>query len=309
MKPIATLTLNPALDVTTEVDKVEANRKLRCAPERRDPGGGGINVARAVTLLGGEAVALYPRGGETGHNLESLLADQGVPQRAVPVAGAVREDFTVRETASGASYRFVLPGPELSQPEWQACLDALEDLEPRPDYLVASGSLPRGVPEDIYARVADRARELGIRLILDSSGQSLRAALERGLFLVRTNLREFQELLGTETDSDDQLEQRARQFVAQGGAEVVVVTLKDRGALLAAREGSWRVTAPKVEVVSPSGAGDCFVAALTLALARGEDYPTALGQGMAGASAAMLTPGTELLRREDMERLVQEMAE
>jgi hypothetical protein len=162
--PIATLTMNPSLDIATSTERVVPTDKLRCEPPRRDPGGGGINVARVVHILGGRATAIHPAGGATGSMFEELLAQAGVGRRMVQIGNPTREASTIDEAASGKQFRFVLPGPELTEEEAQRCLDELAALEPRPAFVVANGSLPPGVPDDFYARVARLTRELGVRL-------------------------------------------------------------------------------------------------------------------------------------------------
>ncbi|WNZ64425.1 PfkB family carbohydrate kinase [Myxococcus sp. MxC21-1] len=140
MPHIVTLTLNPTIDVATSVPEVTPEHKLRCGPVRRDPGGGGINVARVVRELGGEAIAVYTRGGATGSQLEELLEEKGLLRRSVPLQDATRESFTVAEGTGAREYRFILPGPTLSEREWQRCLNALEDVAVGAAFIVASGS-------------------------------------------------------------------------------------------------------------------------------------------------------------------------
>ena len=178
MTAITTLTLNPALDVSTSTPEIRPADKLRCAPERRDPGGGGINLARVIRRLGGDATAVYPAGGSTGAMLTALLKDEGLPGVCVPIRGDTRESFTVSETATGREFRFVLPGPAVPPAALKACLDAV--LAPRTPWLAASGGLPPGAPQDIYARLARRTRRSGQRLAVDCAGPALRAALVSG---------------------------------------------------------------------------------------------------------------------------------
>jgi len=173
MSRIATLTLNPAMDLSTGVERVEPTRKLRCSLPHYDPGGGGINVARVITRLGGACTALCPTGGSAGHWLEKRMRDEGLHSVFLPIADETRVSFTVHEHSTGAEFRFVMPGPHLTEPEWQACLSQLEQMPEFPDLLVASGSLPPGVPVDFYARLARLCRERGARMVLDTSGPAL----------------------------------------------------------------------------------------------------------------------------------------
>jgi 6-phosphofructokinase 2 len=306
VRRIVTLTVNPALDVATDVPAMVADIKLRCGPVRREAGGGGINVARAITALGGSALALHATGGPTGDLIEACLREEGVPQRRLRIAGTTRENLAVLDRSSGERFRLVLPGPDTTDAEWRRCLDAAVDAAEGP-YLVASGSLPPGVPADFYARLARALEQSGTRLLLDTCGAPLRAALDGGVHLVKPNFREFDELVGGEP-TDLARERRAAALVATGRAEIVIVTLGARGALLVSATDRVRIPAPSVpRVESPVGAGDCFMGALAMALTHGREPAEACAFGVAAAAAAMMTPGTQPCRRSDAERLFGEM--
>jgi 6-phosphofructokinase 2 len=301
MKGIATLTLNPTVDLTMSVDKVMPTRKLRCDNPRRDPGGGGINVARAFHELGGTVTAVFPAGGPTGLFLKEILRLKGIAYRDVEFKALTRESFSINETSSGDQYRFVLPGPILTKDEWESCLEKITHLEPAPSFVVASGSLPRGVPDDFYARLASILKERETRLILDTSGEPLRIALEEGVYLVKPNLEELAELMNEDLEEPAAQEQACRKLISQGGCEVVTLTLGSEGALLVSREEIVRLPALKVQVNSAVGAGDSFVAGVTLGLVRGWPLRQAFCLGMAAGTASLTTPGTELCRRADTE--------
>lgn len=307
MPPIVTLTLNPALDVSTAAAQVTPEHKLRCETARFDPGGGGLNVARVVRELGGDSLALYPRGGPTGDLLEQLLEARGVPRRAISIAGFTRESFTVTDKRSGQEYRFVLPGPVLTQPEWQACLDALAESAVGAGFIVASGSLPPGAPVDFYARVARVAKRLGVRCVVDSGGEPLRAALAEGVYFAKPNRREFRDMTGATGDDVASLAPAARAFVEKGAAEVLVVSMGADGALLTTRDTQLRAVPPPVVTSSSVGAGDSFVAGMSYALSRGLAPAEAFRWGVAAGTAALITPGTELCRRGDTERLLEQV--
>jgi 6-phosphofructokinase 2 len=304
MKPIVTLTINPTIDLATTVEEVTPEHKLRCSPERRDPGGGGLNVARVIRELGGESLALYPRGGHTGELLEQLLEEQGLRRWSIPISGNTRENFTVAEKKSPREFRFVMPGPTLSEKEWNALLDSLSTVAADADYIVASGSLAPGVPVDFYARVARVARKQKARLVIDTSGEPLRAALEEGVFFVKPNRKEFRDMMGADVDDPAALAAAARSFLERGSAELLVVSKGAEGALLTTREGQYRATPPPVETHSSVGAGDSFVGGMTLGLARGLPPEEAFRWGIASGTAALLSQGTELCRRADAELLL-----
>lgn len=304
MTAIPTLTMNPALDLSTSTARVEPTHKLRCGPALVHPGGGGINVARVLARLGADVRALYPAGGVTGSVLHRLLQDEGVADEVFAIAGETRESFSAHEESTGLDYRFVLPGPTLSGIEWQECLDRSLAAAAGSGWLVASGSLPPGAPEDFYARLARRCREGRIRLVLDASGPPLAQALAAGVHLAKPSLRELAQL--TQAPLATQAQQRAAcaALLRSGQAQVLALSLGADGALLVTRDGAWRAPALQVAVVSTIGAGDSFVGGLVFALARGDDAPTAFRYAMAAAAAALLSSGTALCRADDVARLL-----
>lgn len=304
---ILTVTVNPAVDLLTSVEHVVPTLKMRCGPVRRDPGGGGINVARVCRRLGAEATALFTAGGATGALLEQLLEQENIGRLVVPAAAATREDFTVLEAATGNEFRFVVPGEPLTEPEWRGCLDALAACA-APDFIVASGSLPPGAPEDFYAKVGAIARAIGAPWALDASGAALRRGIEAGPALIKPNLRELRDLTGEVLDRDGDLLPCCQNLIRRHGVGMVLLSLGSGGALLVSAEGAWRAPAANVEPVSTVGAGDSLLAGMVFALAEGRASPDALRLAMAAAAATTLTPGTGLARREDivaLERLIE----
>ena len=303
MARIVTVTINPAVDVSTTVDRVEPVRKLRCRAERREPGGGGINVARVINRFGADVVAVYAAGGVTGQMLQGLVEREGVAARQVAVAGMTRESFTVLDETTQAEYRFVLPGPELSEPEWGACIEEVQRLTSRDDDIIASGSLALGVPEDFYARLATAAKTSGCRFIVDASGPPLRRALEAGVYLAKPNLRELQGILDEPLEDRQSQVRACRRVIEQGGAEIIALTLGSEGALIVTRDAAWFSEPMPVKVISSVGAGDSFLGALVWSLSSGGDLADALRCAVAAGSAALLAPGTQLCRPEDVRRL------
>lgn len=302
---IVTLTLNPAVDLACEADSVQPTRKVRTTSEQFDPGGGGINVARVVNELGGESLAVLMAGGATGQFLRELLDREGVACRTVPVAGLTRISVAIHERSSGLEYRFVPEGPAVSNAEWRALLDALAELDS--DWLVASGSLPRGVPEDFYARLAALSASRHQQFVLDSSGSALRAALGKGITFIKPSLSEFEGLVGHEVRERREQDAEAVGLAREGAARLVVVSLGVAGAVMANANRALRLPAPKVPVRSAVGAGDSFVAAMTLGLARGLPAEDAFAWGIAAGSAAVMRYGTAHPRRSDIEMLHQQI--
>ena len=304
---ITTLTMNPAIDASTSVPYVLPDRKLRCRPPRHEPGGGGVNVARAVRRLGGDAEAWFPVGGPGGELLTRLVDAEGVRQRAVPVAVWTRENVNVFEEVSGRQFRFCMPGAAIREDEWQALIAGLQRLDPPPDFLVASGSLPPGVPSDFYARLAVAARARGSRVVLDTSGEALALAVEGGVYLLKPSLRELQSLMGERDLDEASLVQAAGMAIERGWCDVLVLSLGAGGALWRTASEGERLAAPTVRVRSSVGAGDSMVAGIVLALAQGRPLRDAVRFGVAAGAATVMNPGTELCHREDVDRLYRQV--
>ena len=302
MAAIVTLTMNPALDIATATGRVVPSHKLRCDRPRYDPGGGGINVARTVHALGGDALAIFPVGGAAGEMIRHLLKEEGVAHQAVGIAGFTRESLNIDERATGQQYRFILPGPELGVADQERCLDALAAAASSAAFIVASGSLPVGVPEDFYARVAEVAKRYGRRFILDTSGPALKAA-GKGVYLLKPSLRELEELAGRAVGGEAEELAAARELIEQGRSEVVVLSLGARGALLVTEQMAERFAAIPVAAKSTVGAGDSMLAGIILGLNRGLALSEAVRFGMAAGAAALLGSGTQLCRYDDVVRL------
>jgi 6-phosphofructokinase 2 len=307
MTDIVTITPNPAVDLSTTVERIVPIAKLRGTSRQRDAGGGGINVARVITRFGGDVTALYPVGGATGGLLRQLLDREGVVSRTCPTMEETREDFFVRETATGQPYRFILPGPTLSESEWQACLDLLVGLDPFPRYVIGSGSLPDGVPADFYARVARIAHQHGAQMILDTSGPALSAAVAEGVDLIKPSLREMRELAGGELTDAATWELAAIALVASGKVTTVALTMAHLGAILVTRDRVLRAQPLVIEPVSAVGAGDSFLGVLIHRLAAGAALDDAFRWAVAAGAAALLSAGTALCHPDDVRRLAAEV--
>ena len=307
MKTIVTLTMNPAIDTSSGIDYVVAERKLRCKPARHEPGGGGINVSRAIRNLGGESLALYTSGGPTGTMFQDLIDAEDLDHRPIAIGDSTRQNFIVLEESTDRQYRFGMPGPALKESEWKKVLYELSNLDPKPDYIVLSGSLPPGVPGDFYARAARMGKDEGSQIIVDTSGEALRLTLKEGVYLLKPNIRELRELAGSELRDESEQEAAAIQLVESGQSEVVVVSLGAAGVMMVSSDGCERFRAPTVPIKSKVGAGDSTVAGMVLSLARGKSLIESVRFGVASGAAAVMTPGTELCRKEDAERLYERM--
>lgn len=304
--PILTITLNPALDVTTAAERVVPDIKLRCAAPRVDPGGGGINVSRAIRAMGGDSTALVALGGATGQRIAELLAETGIPLMTLPAPGETRQSLTVDDRTIRQQYRFVMPGPEWSRADVAAALEAAAGAAGPGALVVLSGSNPPGVPARFAALLAERLRGSGARLIVDTSGPALAeiaAATDRRVEILRMDDDEAEGLAGRPLPYRADTAAFAASLVASGAAHGVIVARGRDGNIIATDQGIWHAEAARVQVVSKVGAGDSFLAGFTLGHARGWPVGEALGLAAAAASATVLTPATELCRGEDVERL------
>lgn len=302
---IVTLTLNPAIDVSTDAETVRHTRKVRTTNERMEPGGGGINVARVLSRLGADVHAIFLGGGVTGQVLDDLLARGGIERTMVEIADDTRLSLTVVETSTGNEYRFVPQGPDIRECEAAAALQAVAAVQS--DYFVASGSLPPGIPDDFYVRVCKAVSARGARFVLDTSGAPLRAALDSGgIFLLKPSRGEFERFAGREL-TNEELIGEAKRLVAAGKAENVAITLGREGAILVNRGGAQVLPAIPVKARSAVGAGDSFTAGMVYGFAIGCGADTAFRLGLATGAAAALSCGSDLARPEDLNRLVGEV--
>jgi 6-phosphofructokinase 2 len=307
MKRIHTLTLNPTIDTSTSVGSVVPDNKLRCSSPRHEAGGGGINVSRVLTRLDTGSRAIYTAGGENGKRLTRLLREEGIEIVPVSISGMTRENFMVYEESSGQQFRFGMPGPEMVQEESEHLLKELPSLMSEANYLVASGSLPPGVPESYYAEVASIASNSGVRFVVDTSGAALRAAVKAGVYLLKPNMRELQELTGQIIENESQQLNAAEKILSEGKCEILVLSLGAQGVLLFTEGHKERLRAPSVPVKSRVGAGDSMVAGMVKMLSEGSSVKEAVLFGIAAGSAATMTPGTELCRKEDVCRLYDQL--
>lgn len=305
--PILTLTLNPALDMSTDVPDLIPDKKLRCSEPLLDPGGGGLNVSRAIAALGGESLALVALGGLTGDRLAGLIRAENVPFLALTAPGETRQSLTVTERSTGRQYRFMLPGPVWTEADQDRVFLLLRASARSGAFGVISGSQPPGVPTDFPARLARSMP--GLRIVLDTSGPALLEAVSHpipGLAVLRMDGEEAEGLAGKPLETRKDTANFAQGLVRAGVAGRVLVARGADGNVLADAQRRIFARAAKVVVKSTVGAGDSFVAAFILTLARGLPDDQALAMAAASASAAVMTDATQLCRLEDVERLLPE---
>jgi 6-phosphofructokinase 2 len=298
---IITITLNPAIDKNFTVERLRPEHKLRCPNPLVDPGGGGINVSKALKALDTDSLAIFFAGGMNGDYLLQLLEAQRLNIHPINIEGETRESIVIVETSSGKEYRIVVEGPEISMSSFDEVIKQLHSA--RPSYIVASGSIPKGLPEDAFAKLAVAAKKLNARFILDTSGKPLQQGAAEGVFLLKPNLKELSNLAGVESLELNDVDDAAMDLISKGTCEVIVVSMSSSGAMLVTKDGYHHIPAPTVKRKSTVGAGDSMVAGMVWSLVQGRSFLDMARMGVACGTAATMSPGTELFRREDAERL------
>lgn len=302
MPAIITITLNPTIDKSTTVDALVPEKKLHCSRPVFEPGGGGINVARAIKKLGGEATAIYFAGGYNGVLLKQLLAEEEVDSLIIETKKDTRENLIVVDKATNLQYRFGMPGPQIEQEEWHECLKVIELMDDL-KFIIASGSLPPGVPNDIFARIAAIAKKKNARLIVDTSEEALKLAAKEGMFLMKPNLGELSSLVDQEELTVESVQDVAKKIIAEGKCEVIVISMGSAGAMVVTKDVCKQIVAPPVKRRSTVGAGDSMMAGIVLSLYKGKSLIDAIKYGVACGTAATMNAGTELCKLKDVETL------
>ena len=302
MSSIVTITFSPCIDKSTSVPALIPEKKLKCAVPELEAGGGGINVARAIKKLGGEPIAVFPSGGYTGKLFNHLLERENIPSVIIETVHETRENIIVLEGSTNDQYRFGMPGTELYENEWKQCLKAVEEIKDA-EFIIASGSLPPGVPLNIYAQLAKIAKSLNAKFVVDTSGEPLKHAADEGVYLLKPNLGELASLAGKKELNPDEVQDKAKEIIAKGKCDVMVVSMGAAGAMLVTKEINQMITPPSVKRKSTVGAGDSMVAGIVYYLSQGKNLRDAVQYGVACGTAATMNPGTELCRKGDADRL------
>jgi len=302
---IITLTLNPSLDKSTHFKGLIAEQKIRCEKPRYDAGGGGINVSKAIAKLGGNSLCIHTSGGSAGIMLEEIILKDGIENKVIPTQNWTRENFIAFENTTKAQYRFGFPGNELLEDEKEKVIEIIKEINTK--YLVLSGSLNEGLPTDFYQTIAEIAKAMGIKVIVDTSGEPLRKVLEKGVYLIKPNIGELAKLIGVERLELSEVEKAAKTLLENGAAEIVVVSLGTEGALLVSKEQIEFVKAPKVTKKSTVGAGDSMVGGMVWALSQNKTLKEVIQWGVSCGTAATMNEGTQLFKKEDAIKLFQEL--
>jgi 6-phosphofructokinase 2 len=298
---ILTVTLNPCIDKSSKVEKIKPDSKLRCSDVLNEPGGGGINVSKALQKLDTPSVALFPAGGHNGNMLCSLLKEQGILFHAVDTKVETRENWVVLEESHNNQYRFTFPGKAVQEETIVTLIDHIRSFSP--SYVVASGSLPPGLPDYFYGLIVKTAKSVNAKTIVDTSGPALQALKGKGAYLIKPNIGELCKMLKVEWLDKEEVVAASRQAINDGFAEIIAVSMGAEGAWIISREESYFATAPDVPKKSTVGAGDSMVAGMTYMLQQCRSLKEVISFGVACGSAATMNEGTQLFKKEDAVRL------
>ncbi len=293
---IVTLTPNPSLDRTIEIAELRRGEVHRATGGRVDPGGKGVNVSRALAAGDTATVAVLPSGGPEGAQLAALLEPFGVQTVQVPIAGTVRSNITVAEP-DGTTTKLNEAGPEITADECAAIERTVVELAASASWFVGSGSLPRGVGNDFYARLVTALRDHDIKVCIDASGAPLAAAVDAGPDLIKPNAEELAELVGRPLRRLADVVEAAAE-VRKRGVATVLVSLGGDGALLVSADEVLHGWAPPVKVRSTVAAGDSTLAGYLAAGGRGRQ---ALVTAIAYGTAAVQLPGSVMPRPTDLD--------
>jgi len=303
--PILTVTLNPAIDKSTVTDLIQPETKQRCTDVLNEPGGGGINVSKALKKLQAASIALFPSGGHNGEMLKSLLTAAEIPFHSINSSVETRENWVVLESETNHQFRFTFPGKSIEEQVIKNLIDDI--LSYSPAYVVASGSLPPGLPDYFYGLIVKTANAVGAKCIVDTSGPALQALQGKNAFLIKPNTSELCKMLSVQTLQNNEVPDAAQQAVRDGFAELIAVSMGPDGAWLVTAEKKYFASAPIVKKKSTVGAGDSMVAGITYMLQQQQPLQQVINFGVACGSAATMNEGTQLFKIEDVQQLFEQI--
>ena len=302
---ILTITLNPAIDKSTVTDLIQPEVKQRCSDVMNEPGGGGINVSKALKKLKAESIALFPAGGHNGEKLKSLLKAEEIPFHSIDSSVETRENWVVLESETNHQFRFTFPGKSIEESVFKNLIDDIRSFSPT--YVVASGSLPPGLPAHFYGLIVKTANSVGAKCIVDTSGPALQALKGKHAFLIKPNIGELCKMLNVDILQNNEVHDAAQQAVRDGFAELIAVSMGPEGAWLVTADEKHFAAAPAVKKKSTVGAGDSMVAGITYMLQQQQPLQQVINFGVACGSAATMNEGTQLFKIEDVHKLYEQI--
>ncbi|WP_395057658.1 1-phosphofructokinase family hexose kinase [Flavobacterium sp.] len=303
MSKIITITFNPSIDKSASISAMQPDIKMHCSAANIEPGGGGINVARVISRLGGDVKAIFPSGGYTGMFFNHLLENEKVPFVSIQSKNETRENFVILDESTNKQFRFGMPSNEIFENEWKDCLKTIENSKDV-DYIIASGSLPPGIPNDIYAKLSKTAKSNNAKFIVDTSGEALKQAVREGVYLLKPNLEELAILLDIKDLKIENVENVAKELIQKNNCEIILVSLGAYGAMLITKDESYTIKPPKVKVKSTVGAGDSMVAGIVFGLSNNLSLQECLQYGIACGTATTMNLGSALCEKKDVEKLL-----
>ncbi len=306
MTNILTITLNPSIDKSTSVPFLIPDRKLRCTETKFEPGGGGINVSRAIKKLGGKSIAWFLAGGHYGNFLIDLLKQKEISYKAYSIKSETRESLILFDESKSNQFLLDMEGPVVEEKEWKGFLKSIHAIG-AVDCMVASGSLPPGMPIDFFGRLAKIAKEKKAKFIVDTSGEALKIAVSEGVYIMKPNLREFGLIVGEEKMNLATCKEKANEILHKKKCEVIIVSLGAEGALLVNKEITEHISSPEIEKKSTVGAGDSMVAGVIISLSKNKTLQEAVRYGVACGAAATLNRGSALCEKADADSLYLKM--
>ena len=304
MKKIITITVNPTIDKSIAVPMLTENTKLRCTDIQFEPGGGGINISRALKNLGGSSRALFFEGGFFGGYFKKLFKEKKISYNAFKIKDETRESLIIFDESNAKQYLIDMQGPTITKTEWQPLLTYISKLTDV-EFIVASGSLPPGIPVDFYSKIAKLSKEIGAKFILDSSGEPFKLAIIEGLYLIKPNLKEMGILTGIENIDKQMAKTKAAEIIKSKKCEAIVISLGPDGALLVTDNAAEHFLAPAVDVKSTVGAGDSMLAGIVYSLSKNESLQEAVHYGVACGASATTKHGTALCDKKTSDDLYQ----
>ena len=289
---ILTITLNPCIDKSTIIPKLKPDSKLRCSELLNEPGGGGINVSKGLKKLDTPNVALFPAGGNNGNMLCSLLKEENIIFHAVDTKVETRENWIVLEQDKNDQFRFTFPGRAVQEEAIITLIGHIRSFSP--DFVIASGSLPPGLPDYFYGLIVKNAKAVGAKTIVDTSGNALQALKGKGAYLIKPNIGELCKMLGEEWLDKEEVPNAAQQAIRDGYAELIAISMGPLGAWIVSKNEKHFATAPDVPKRSTVGAGDSMVAGMSYMLKQNRSLKEVISFGVACGSAATMNHGTQL---------------
>lgn len=307
MPTIVTITFNPCIDKSTTVESLLPDKKLYCLDFKNEAGGGGINVAKALKHLGSNnSLAVYLAGGYTGVILNSLLQQEKIKAKIINTDIDTRENIMITDKTSNLQYRFITQGNPVNEIHWRKCLQVIEGVK-NVKYLVVSGSMQTGYPQDIFILLANMAHQKGARLVIDVPGKTIQAYPIKKAYLLKPNLNELSLFSGREELQGDDIIKAAKDIIFKNISEVVVVSMGAAGALLVTHDTTEQFMAPPVKRKSTVGAGDSMVAGIVQYLSSQKSISEAVRFGIACGTAATMNEGSRLCSRSDVDNLYNSM--